>query len=102
MRILNRKEEAEDALQESFTTIFEKLDTFRHDSSFGASAKRIVVNLSINNLNKNCCVYSNINELANLLKEDKLSIKHLTNNELIKYNSHTKGIEILKHYDSYS
>lgn len=52
MRILNRREEAEDALQEAFTSIFDKLDTFRYESSFGAWAKRIVVNTCINKLNK--------------------------------------------------
>ncbi len=52
MRILNRREEAEDALQEAFTSIFDKLDTFRYDSSFGAWTKRIVVNTCINKLNK--------------------------------------------------
>ncbi len=52
MRILNRREEAEDILQESFAEIFDKLDTFRFESAFGSWTKRIVINKCINYLNK--------------------------------------------------
>lgn len=52
MRMLGLREEAEDALQEAFTVIFEKLDTFRFESSFGAWTKRIVINTCLNNLSK--------------------------------------------------
>lgn len=50
--MLNNKEEAEDVLQESFTDAFLKLHTFRHESSFGAWLKQIVVNKCINTLRK--------------------------------------------------
>jgi RNA polymerase sigma-70 factor (ECF subfamily) len=52
MRMLNRREDAEDILQESFSEIFSKLNSFRYDSSFGAWAKRIVINKCINFLRK--------------------------------------------------
>jgi len=52
MRMLNRREDAEDMLQESFSEIFNKLDSFRYDSAFGAWAKRIVINKCINYLKK--------------------------------------------------
>jgi RNA polymerase sigma-70 factor (ECF subfamily) len=52
MRMINRREEAEDILQEAFTEIFDKLRTFRFESAFGAWAKRIVVNKCINHLHK--------------------------------------------------
>lgn len=52
MRMLNRREEAEDILQESFAVIFDKLNTYRFDSSFGSWAKRIVINKCINHLHK--------------------------------------------------
>lgn len=52
MRILNSRESAEDALQDAFCEIFDKLDTFRFESSFGAWAKRIVVNNCINKIKK--------------------------------------------------
>lgn len=50
--MVNRTEEAEDLLQESFTYAFRKLESFRFESSFGAWLKRIVVNTCINHLKK--------------------------------------------------
>jgi RNA polymerase sigma factor (sigma-70 family) len=52
MRMLNRKEDAEDILQESFAEIFDKLDTFRFESGFGTWVKRIVINKCINHWRK--------------------------------------------------
>ncbi|MDD3900682.1 MAG: glycosyltransferase [Fermentimonas sp.] len=54
-----------------------------------------------NNLNENCSIYTDTNELINLVENETFSTKCLTNSELIKYNSLTKGIEILKYYDSF-
>ena len=48
LRLLNVREDAEDALQDSFAEVFNKLDSFRFESSFGAWVKRIVVNKCIN------------------------------------------------------
>jgi RNA polymerase sigma-70 factor (ECF subfamily) len=50
--MLNLKEDAEDILQEAFAEIFDKLETFRFESSFGTWAKRIVINKCINHLHK--------------------------------------------------
>lgn len=51
-RMLNSIEEAEDLLQEAFAEAFNKLESFRFESSFGAWLKRIVVNRCINHLKK--------------------------------------------------
>jgi len=51
-RMMNGREEAEDALQEAFITIFGRLDSFRFESTIGAWIKRIVVNHCINKLKK--------------------------------------------------
>lgn len=51
-RMLNSFEEAEDLLQEAFTEAFDKLESFRFESTFGAWLKRIVVNRCINHLKK--------------------------------------------------
>ncbi|MBN2485126.1 MAG: RNA polymerase sigma factor [Bacteroidales bacterium] len=51
-RMLNSFEEAEDILQESFAEAFNKLGSFRFESTFGAWLKRIVVNRCINHLKK--------------------------------------------------
>lgn len=51
-RILNNREDAEDAVQEAFIKAFRKLESFRGEASFGAWLKRIVINQSINILKK--------------------------------------------------
>jgi RNA polymerase sigma factor (sigma-70 family) len=52
LRMVNRKEEAEDLLQDAFAEIFDKLGTFRFESGFGSWAKKIVINKCINHLRK--------------------------------------------------
>ena len=52
MRMTNSREESEDILQEAFTDAFKNINSFEGKSSFGAWLKRIVVNKSINSLNK--------------------------------------------------
>ena len=52
LRILNRRDEAEDVLQESFVKMFQNLNKYQGKSSFGAWFKRIVVNHAINQLKK--------------------------------------------------
>lgn len=51
-RMMNSKEEAEDMLQDSFTYAFQNLETFRHESAFGAWMKQIVVNRCINEIKR--------------------------------------------------
>lgn len=52
LRMMHQREEAEDMLQEAFSDAFNKLHTFRYDSTFGAWIKRIVVNKCINELKR--------------------------------------------------
>jgi len=47
LRIVKDRVLAEDIMQESFLKAFQRLDTFRGDSEFGAWLKRIVVNNSL-------------------------------------------------------
>ena len=52
VRMMNSREEAEDMLQEAFSEAFRRLESFRHESTFGAWLKRIVVNRCINELKR--------------------------------------------------
>lgn len=52
LRIVGNHGEAEDVLQDAFLDAFLKIDSFRGTSTFGAWLKRIVVNKSINQVNK--------------------------------------------------
>ena len=51
-RVLNSRVEAEDVLQESFVKVFQNMDTYRGEATFGAWMKRIVVNTSLNKVKK--------------------------------------------------
>ncbi len=50
--MMNNRKDAEDMLQEAFVQAFQKLETFRHESSFGAWLKTITIHNCINALNK--------------------------------------------------
>ncbi|NND62904.1 MAG: RNA polymerase sigma factor [Flavobacteriaceae bacterium] len=47
LRIVKNTAEAEDIMQESFITAFQKLDSFKGTATFGSWLKRIVINNSI-------------------------------------------------------
>lgn len=51
-RMMNDISDAEDMLQESFTEAFRRLDSFRHESTFGAWLKMIVINKCINEIKR--------------------------------------------------
>jgi len=51
-RMMNNREDAEDMLQEAVVHAFQKLDTFRNESSFGTWLKTITIHTCINALNK--------------------------------------------------
>lgn len=52
LRILLNPEEAEDIMQESFLTAFQKIETYSGKVSFGAWLKKIVINNSLDALKK--------------------------------------------------
>lgn len=52
IRMVVNKSDAEDILQESFISAFNKIDSFREESTFGAWLKRIVINKSLNHIRK--------------------------------------------------
>ncbi len=52
IRMVPKVAEAEDVLQDAFIQVFQKLDTFKGDSTLGAWIKRICVNMALNHLRK--------------------------------------------------
>ena len=52
LRIVNHSDDAEDIMQESFLTAFQKLGSYKGEVSFGIWLKRIVVNRSLDYLRK--------------------------------------------------
>jgi RNA polymerase sigma-70 factor (ECF subfamily) len=63
-RMLGTTADAEDALQESFVDVFDKLATFREESSLGAWIKRIVINHCLNVLKKRRIRFDELTEQA--------------------------------------
>ena len=52
LRIVKDQMEAEDIMQDSFLTAFQKISMYKGDATFGAWLKRIVINNSIDSVKK--------------------------------------------------
>ena len=62
IRFLNNSMDAEDILQESFVTVFEKIGTLDRKSAFGSWLKRIVINNCISFLRKNRVFFEEVDD----------------------------------------
>jgi RNA polymerase sigma factor (sigma-70 family) len=60
LRIINDTMEAEDIMQESFLSAFEKIHTYSGTVSFGAWLKKIVINRSLDALSKRKAIFEEI------------------------------------------
>ncbi len=69
LRIVKDTMEAEDIMQESFLSAFEKIDTYSGTVSFGAWLKKIVVNRSLDALNKRKGIFEDIDTHGGLRDE---------------------------------
>lgn len=70
LRILNDQYLAEDIMQESFISAFQKLDSFRGEVSFGAWLKRIVINKSINETKRRQLDWTLYDEVPEEMEEE--------------------------------
>lgn len=62
LRYCKKQEEAEDALMESFVRIYDKMPTFRYQSSLETWMRRIAVNISINKLRAQKDIWQELSE----------------------------------------
>jgi RNA polymerase sigma factor (sigma-70 family) len=60
LRIVSDTMEAEDIMQESFLSAFDKIDTYSGIVSFGAWLKKIVINRSLDSLNRRKAIFEDI------------------------------------------
>jgi RNA polymerase sigma factor (sigma-70 family) len=67
LRYCKNQEEAEDALMESFVRIYDKIPTFRYQSSLETWMRRITVNISINKLRSQKDIWKELSESENEL-----------------------------------
>jgi len=72
LRIVNKKADAEDVLQDSFTDAFMQLSSFEHKSTFGAWLKQIVVFKSITLLKKQRISFVDMEKAEELPDENEL------------------------------
>ena len=80
MRYSKVKSEAEDILQEAFIKVYEKIRSFRGESTLGFWIKRIVVNTALNYHRSKLFLYPMV-DVENL-KEDHYSDISLSNYHL--------------------
>jgi len=69
LRIVGSTVDAEDIMQESFLDAFQKLEKYSEEGSFGGWLKRIVVNNSIDHVNKNK-LQTEFNEHMEVVEEE--------------------------------
>lgn len=69
LRIVNDSMEAEDIMQEAFLSAFEKIHTFSGKVTFGAWLKRIVINRSLDALNKKKMITEDIDDHYKLVDD---------------------------------
>ncbi len=80
LRIVKDTMEAEDIMQEAFLSAFEKIDTYSGNVSFGAWLKKIVINRSLDSLNRQKAIFEDLDahhELNLPEKEEEDSSKEL-------------------------
>jgi RNA polymerase sigma factor (sigma-70 family) len=69
LRIVGDTMEAEDIMQESFLSAFEKIETYSGTVSFGAWLKKIVINRSLDTLSKRKAVFEDIESYVGIKDE---------------------------------
>ncbi|MCK9413036.1 MAG: sigma-70 family RNA polymerase sigma factor [Prolixibacteraceae bacterium] len=71
LRIVNNSDDAEDIMQESFLTAFQKLGTYKGEVSFGIWLKRIVVNRSLDYLRKRKVAFEEVSSDLPVFEEER-------------------------------
>jgi RNA polymerase sigma-70 factor (ECF subfamily) len=88
LRIVTDTMEAEDIMQEAFLSAFEKIGTYSGTVSFGAWLKRIVINMSLDVLNKRKVVFEEIGS--------KIEIRDDSQDEIESKQNFESRLEIVK------
>jgi len=70
LRIVNSIDDAEDIMQESFLTAFQKLGSYKGEVSFGIWLKRIVVNRSLDYLRKRKVEFEEVRPELSVYEEE--------------------------------
>ena len=82
LRIVGVPEEAEDIMQESFLTAFQKLKSYGGEVSFGAWLKKIVINRSLDSLRKRRLVFEELHAEIPVVSEPESESEPITAEEI--------------------
>jgi RNA polymerase sigma factor (sigma-70 family) len=82
LRIVGIPEEAEDIMQESFLTAFQRLKTYSGEVSFGAWLKKIVINRSLDTLRKRKVLFEELHPELPVVSEPEPEIESITVEEV--------------------
>ena len=95
--MMNNREDAEDMLQEAFVQAFQKLETFRYESSFGTWLKTITIHTCINALNKRKLDLKYVDEMHRFdsAEEEPEEALYTTENILDAMNQLPEGARIV-------
>jgi RNA polymerase sigma-70 factor (ECF subfamily) len=74
LRIVSDTMEAEDIMQESFLSAFEKIETYSGTVSFGAWLKKIVINRSLDSLNRKKGIFEDIDHYVGIRDDSEEDI----------------------------
>lgn len=84
LRIVKNESEAEDLMQESFLSAFEKINTYSGTVSFGAWLRRIVVNRSLDSIKKQRLYFETLDEKLTLGLSDNSPAENEVDTKKIK------------------
>ncbi|MEI7828521.1 MAG: RNA polymerase sigma factor [Prolixibacteraceae bacterium] len=84
LRIVNSNDDAEDIMQESFLTAFQKMATYKGEVSFGIWLKRIVVNRSLDYLRKRKVQFEEVRNELPVYEEETADESEYTAEEVKK------------------
>ncbi len=84
-RYANSREEAEDFLQESFITVFRKLNQYKGDGPLGAWIRKIVVNTSLNGIKARHPFTENLDNISpDLFTDHRSSAEFSSDSDLME------------------
>lgn len=105
VRLLGNTDDAADITQETFIDVFTKMDQFEGKSTFGAWAKKIMINKSINHLNRRK-IYFSLNEDEEIVDQeveddDPTPLMHQLNQSISTLPEGCRVIFTLYHFEGY-
>ena len=82
-RLTGNEQEAQDVVQEGFIKAFSRMRQFKHQSTFGAWLKRIMINTALDSLKKHKPEFTDLQMALNHTDEQEVESSHFLHPELV-------------------